>query len=159
GPVGMTVCVLTAAGQGKVAPIEVPGRLNLEQGKLFRLKLADVPNRPGVERFPTVEIPRAGAATEPFVTSSAIPVEFTDEDFDQVTDGKAVMKVVYLKAGTNGPKPGGRQGEPATIASYDLEPGRDVIAEARRRGAILAVVRVGNIDLEVDKPDREAVKE
>jgi RNA polymerase sigma factor (sigma-70 family) len=107
GPVGMKVCV-TAAGPGTAVPIEVPGRLNLEQGKLFRLKLTDIPNRPGAEQFPTVEIPRVNAAAESFVTSSAIPIEFTDDDFDHVTDGALITKVVYLKTGTK---------EPATIAS------------------------------------------
>jgi hypothetical protein len=149
GPVGMKVCVLTPAGPGRPAPIEVPGRLNLEQGTLVRFKLADIPNRPGVELFPTVEIPMVDKATEPFVSSSAIPIEFTDEDLNQVTNGALVTKVVYLKTGTKG-----RQGKPEAIASYNLEPGRDIIVEARRRGAILAVVRMGNIDLELAEPER-----
>jgi RNA polymerase sigma factor (sigma-70 family) len=149
GPRGMKVSVLTAAGPGKAASIEVPERINLRQGKLFRLKLADIPNRPGVERFPTIEIPRADATTELFVTSSAIPIQFTDEDFDQVNDGNMIVKVVYLNTATKGSEPGGRQGEPDTIVSYRLEPGSDAIVEARRRGAILAVVRMGNIDLEM----------
>jgi RNA polymerase sigma factor (sigma-70 family) len=145
GPLGMKVVVITAARKDNELPsIEVPERLDLGQGAIHQLKMIDIPNRPGITLFPTVEIPRSNETTEPFLTSSAISIEFTDEDFDHVRDGNAIQKVVYL--------PRGRQEEPTTIASYNLEPGRDVIAEARRRGAILAVVRMGNIDLEAGKP-------
>jgi RNA polymerase sigma factor (sigma-70 family) len=145
GPRGMRVLVISAARKDNGLPsIEVPERLNLGQGEIHRLKMINIPNRPSITLFPTVEIPKSNETTEPFVTSSAIPIEFTDEDCDYVRDGNAILKVVYL--------PREQQEEPTTIASYNLEPGRDVIVEARRRGAILAVVRMGNIDLEADKP-------
>ena len=32
-----------------------------------------------------------------FVSSSAIPLDFTAEDFEQVKDGNVVVKVVYLR--------------------------------------------------------------
>jgi RNA polymerase sigma factor (sigma-70 family) len=144
GPVGMRVRLVPPSGQGDQGPlVEAPGRVRLERGKLSGLKLTDVPNRPGVERFPTVEIPNGDEAAEAFVAKRAIPIAFSDEDFDRVNDGELVMKVVYLPTGK---KAVGRPGEPITLASYD-DPGRDVIAEARRRGTILAVVRLGNIDL------------
>jgi RNA polymerase sigma factor (sigma-70 family) len=156
GPAGMKVRVLAPKEPRMKGPaIEAPGRLFLEQGKLFRLKLADIPGRPGLERFPTLEIPLADAAAEAFVTVSAIPVEFTDRDFDQVKNGNAIVKVIYLPGVPKGPRPGGRQGEPDAIASYDA-PETDVIAEARRRGTILAVLRMGNIDLEAPGPGEEA---
>jgi hypothetical protein len=178
-PVGMKVSLWERSGKdNKIASIEVPGRLNLEQGQRTRLKVYDIPNRPGVERFPTVDIPKTDAVTEPFVTSSAIPIEFTDEDFDHVNDGRAITKVVYLTSGTKGKKtvarpmgtgapdpetegqnttgqPGSGPGPPPmraerqvhAIASFDY-PQQDVIEVARQRGTILAVVRMGDIELE-----------
>jgi RNA polymerase sigma factor (sigma-70 family) len=180
-PVGMKVSLWEPSGKDtKVASIDAPGRLNLEPGKRTRLKVYDIPNRPGVERFPTVEIPKTDAVTEPFVTSSAIPIEFTDEDFDHVNGGRAITKVVYLTTGGKktaarpmGPgapepeadgkkavsRPGGSGpipiaiepregfGQVHTIASFDY-PQQDVIELARQRGTILAVVRMGDIDLE-----------
>ena len=70
---------------------------------------------------------------------------FTDEDFEQVATGNYVVKVIYLpdpqfqELATTGPD---------EVVSSRLEPGVDPILEAKRRGCILAVVRVGNIDLE-----------
>jgi hypothetical protein len=89
-----------------------------------------------VSYFPTIEIPTPDATTRPFLNDSAIPVEFTDEDFDYVDKGDLLTKVMYLT-----------RGQAATVTSYQFPDG-DVIQEARRRGAILAVVRMGDIDLQ-----------
>jgi RNA polymerase sigma factor (sigma-70 family) len=141
-PEGMKVWVLTPRPLGEGSPIEVPGRLNLEAGQVVRLKLAEIPNRPLSEWYPTVEIPKADATTAAFLNSSAVPLEFTDADFDQVAAGNVIVKVVYLAHRKEGQSPTGPAG---TIVSYE-SPGQDVIAEAGRRGAILAIVRMGNLD-------------
>jgi RNA polymerase sigma factor (sigma-70 family) len=135
GPPGMKVQIQTGK-QG--ASLESPARINLERGKLYRLKLSHIPNRPGVERYPTLEIPKATSGTEGFVANSAIPIELLDRDFEAVQDGTAITKVIYLETGNKGP---------TVIASYDLA-GGDVIEQAKRRGTILAVLRMGNIDLD-----------
>jgi RNA polymerase sigma factor (sigma-70 family) len=147
GPAGMKVILLPLSKQRlPAAEIEAPGRLNLPQGTLFRLKLADIPNRPGLERFPTIEVPRTNAATEPFVSTTAVPIEFTNADFAHVDDGTAITKVIYLPSRAKG-QLNTWHGEPITLASHEY-PELDVIAEATRRGTVLAVVRMGNIDLE-----------
>ena len=105
----------------------------------------DIPNRPGVELYPTLEVVPANAKTSTFLAHSAVPVTFTEEDFNQVAAGNYLVKVVYL------PDP---QFQDLAVTGTDevissrLEPGVDPIAEAHRRGSILLVVRLGNIDLE-----------
>jgi RNA polymerase sigma factor (sigma-70 family) len=135
GPQGMTIHLPTGAKPG--AKVAAPARLDLQAGKRYRVRLTDISNRPGVELYPTLEIPKTTTDTKPFLAASAIPIEFFNRDFDAVGDGTALTKVVYLKS---------PEGEPNTIASYDV-PGVDVIDEARKRGTILAVVRMGNIDM------------
>ena len=75
-----------------------------------------------------------------------MPVSFTDEDFEQVLAGNFLVKVIYL------PDPQYQDlaavAGPAEVISTRLEPGVDPIAEARRRGEILAIIRMGNIDLD-----------
>ena len=74
-----------------------------------------------------------------------MPLAFTQDDFAQAAAGNFVVKVVYL------PDPQYQDlasTGPDTIVSSPLEPGVDPIAEAHRRGSILLVVRMGNIDLE-----------
>jgi hypothetical protein len=127
-------------------PLVAPGRQNFPQGAIYRLKLSKVPGRQGVELYPTVEIAPANPRTEAFLAHNPIPVQFTEEDFDQVATSNFVTKVIYV--------PDAEFQELAvagvqTLVSTRLDPGADPIAEADRRGSILAIVRLGNIDLEV----------
>jgi hypothetical protein len=148
-PAGMKVSWFTTQPDGKQGfgpqSLEVPGRYNFLQAAIYRLKLSDIPNRPGVELYPTLEVVPANSRTSTFLAHSAVPVTFTEDDFDQVAAGNFVVKVIYL------PDPQ-YQDLAATglaeVVSTQLEPGADPIAEAQRRGSILLVVRLGNIDLE-----------
>jgi len=148
-PVGMKVGWEVAVGGTKTfAPeqLTVPGRYNFAQGAIYRLKLTDVPNYPGVSFYPTLEVAPATPRSEPFLAHNVVPVEFTDEDFDQVAAGNFVTKVIYL------PDPEYQELAIAgveTLVSTRLQPGVDPIAEADRRGTILAIVRMGGIDLEL----------
>ncbi len=125
--------------------LEAPGRYNFLQAAIYRLKLSDIPNRPGVELYPTLEVVPGNVKTATFLAHSSVPVMFTEEDFNQVAAGNYLVKVIYL--------PDPQFQDLATtgvdeLISSRLEPGVDPIAEAHRRGSILLVVRLGPIDLE-----------
>jgi hypothetical protein len=125
--------------------VEVPGRYNFVQGGIYRLKLTQIPNRPMLELYPTLEVRPVCARTATFLAHSAVPVSFTEEDFEQVLAGNFVVKVIYL------PDPQFQDlavAGPDEVVSTRLEPGVDPILEAERRGAVLCVIRLGNIDLE-----------
>jgi hypothetical protein len=123
----------------------IPGRQDFYQGAIYRLKLTNIPGRPGVELYPTLEVAPVTPRTDAYLAHSPIPVQFTEEDFDQVLSGNFVTKVIYL------PDPEFQELALAgveTLVSTRLDPGVDPIAEADRRGSILAIVRMGNKDLE-----------
>jgi hypothetical protein len=126
--------------------LNVPGRYNFLQAAIYRLKLSNIPNQPpDFELYPTLEVVPGNARTETFLAHSAVPVAFTEEDFEQVRAHNFLVKVIYL--------PDPQFQELATagteeVVSSRLEPGVDPIAEAHRRGSILLVVRMGNINLE-----------
>ena len=147
GPEGLTVqWDVTAPGRFDSEQLVAPARYNFPQGALYRLKLANIPGRPGVELFPTIEVGPAMPRTEAFLAHNAIPIEFTDEDFDQVMTGNFVTKVIYL------PDPEFQEMALAgvgTLVSTKLDPGQDPIVEADRKGAIMAIVRLGNKDLAI----------
>ncbi len=126
-------------------PLVVPGRQNFPQDGIYRLKITEI-GRPGVELYPTLEIGPTTPRSEAFLAHNAIPVQFTEEDIDQVLAGNFVTKVIYL------PDPEFQDLALAgvdTLVSTRLDPGVDPIVEADRRGAILAVIRVGNKDIEL----------
>ena len=147
-PLGMKVGWQVSAGDGgqaafAEAQLTTPARYNFDQGSIYRLKLTGIAGRP--EMYPTLEVAPSNAKTDAFLTHNVVPIRFTDEDFDQVQAGNYVTKVIYL--------PDPLHQDLAVVGveevlSTRLEPGVDPIMEADRRGTILAVVRMGAIDLE-----------
>jgi hypothetical protein len=148
-PTGMQVSWYAQGPDGRPiyspTPIDTPGKYNFLQNARYRLKLTNIPGRPGLELYPTLEVVPANHKAEAFLAHSSVPLEFTDEDFKQVAEGNYIIKVVYLPdpqfqdvAGTGTDE----------ILSTRLEPGQDPIQEALRRGSILLIIRMGNIDQE-----------
>lgn len=126
-------------------PLVMPGRQNFYQGAIYRLKLTNLPERPGVELYPTIEVAPVTPRTDAYLAHAPIPIQFTDEDLDQVLAGNYVTKVIYL------PDPEFQELALAgveTLVSTRLDPGVDPIAEADRRGSILAILRIGNLHLQ-----------
>jgi hypothetical protein len=142
------------SGGDRVYPppqLVVPARYNFNQGYIYRLKLTNIPGRPTSTLYPSIEVVQSTPVTDAYLAHNAIPVQFTNEDFDQVIDGgNFVTKVIYL--------PDPKYQELAvpgveTIVSTRLEPGIDPILEADKRGTILLIVRLGAIDLEMQGPN------
>ena len=141
---------VSGVGQYDSTPLIVPGRQNFRQGGIYRLKVSNIDGRPGVSLYPTLEIGVASPRTSAYLAHSAIPIQFNQEDFDQVAAANFVTKVIYV--------PDAEYQELAlagvdTLVSTRLDPGVDPIVEADRRGAILAILRIGNKDLEAPGMD------
>ena len=147
GPEGMAIhWDVDRRGAFDSDPLICPGRHNFPQGAIYRLKLTNVPGRAGEELYPTLEIGPSTPRTDAYLAHTPVPVQFTEEDFDQVQSGNFVTKVIYL------PDPEFQELALAgveTLVSTRLDPGVDPIVEADRRGAILAIVRLGGKDLEL----------
>ena len=126
------------------APLAVPGRQDFSQGAIYRLRLQEIPGRPGVTLYPTLEVAPVTPRTDAYLAHAPVPVQFSEEDFDQVLSGNFVTKVVYL------PDPEFQElalSGVETLVSTRLDPGADPVAEADRRGSILAILRMGSKDL------------
>ena len=150
-PEGMFVSWdVNGVGYYDSTPSPVPFRQNFGQSGVYRLKITNINGRPGLELYPTLEIGSVSARTAAYLAHSAVPIRFTEEDFDQVTAGNFVTKVIYV------PDPEFQELALAgvdVLVSTRLDPGVDPIVEADRRGAILAILRVGNKDLEIPGSD------
>ena len=133
-------------GTFQETPAFVPALHDYPQSQIYRLKLSSVPGRDGAQDlYPTLEIGPTTPRTEAYLAHNAIPIQFTGEDFDQVYSGNFVTKVIYL------PDPEFQELAMAgieTLVSTRLDPGEDPIVEADRRGSIMAVLRMGNKNIE-----------
>ena len=127
-------------------PLVFPGRQNFPQGGVYRLKLTNIEGREGVELYPTLEVGPMTPRTAAYLAHAAVPVQFNDDDFDQVLAGNFVTKVIYI------PDPEFQElalADVDTLVSTRLDPGVDPVVEADRRGSILAIIRMGNKDMEM----------
>jgi hypothetical protein len=149
GPAGMNVTWQTPGGgfNPEASGLTAPTEYNFLQGQVYRLRLTSIlPNHPGRSFYPTLEVASANPKTLTFLAHSCVPITFTNDDFDHAVAGNLVVKVVYLPDRDNQ--------DFLTIAGAEevnstrLEPGLDPVAEAQRKGSILAIIRLGNIDLE-----------
>ncbi len=143
-PDGMRVTWFGPTGWNE-QPLITPAHYNFLQGGVYRMRMSSVANRLEKVYYPTLEIIPASDNTATYLAHSSVPVTFTDEDFEQVDSGNFLVKVVYL------PNPQNQDlatvAGPNELVSTRLEPGIDPIVEAQRRGTILLIVRMGNIDL------------
>jgi len=126
--------------------LTTPKEYNFPRGQVYRLRVTGaIKDKPRVF-YPTLEVPAATPKTATCLKHSSVPVSFTADDFAQAKQGFLVVKVIYL------PDPSNE--DFATVVSAEevvstrLEPGADPVAEAQRRGSVLAIIRLGNIDLE-----------
>ncbi|SFI47860.1 hypothetical protein [Planctomicrobium piriforme] len=145
GPEGMTIgwqIGPTFAENQLIAP----DRFNFVQGATYRLKFAGIPGREGLTIYPSLHVYPVQPQTAAYLEHNALPLRVTDEDLDQIETNNFVTKVIYL--------PDARFQELAVagveeLVSTRLGPGLDPVAEADRRGTIMAVLRMGNMDLEM----------
>ena len=145
-PAGMKIGWQTAPGAFSDSGLEAPARYNFAQMQTYRLRLSSIPNLPGRNFYPTLEVYPATRETVTYLSHATVPISFTDDDFAQASAGSLVTKVIYL--------PSERFQDLAAVAGAEeivstrLDPGVDPVAEANRRGTILCVIRFGNIDLQ-----------
>lgn len=128
------------------AQLMAPDRYNFYQGGTYRLKLANIPGREGLTLYPSLHVYPVQMQTAAYLEHNPLPLRLTDEDLDQVETNNLVTKVIYL--------PDARYQDLAIagveeLVSTRLGPGLDPVAEADRRGTIMAVLRVGNINHEM----------
>lgn len=116
-----------------------PAQAAVALGGSYRLKIENIPNYPGIELYPTIELvdvlhPPLGREDE-----YPIPVVITEEDIDLALAGHLVTKVVYIESA--------REANPLTAGklnpTLDVDPQSNVIQEADLRGRPMLILRIG----------------
>jgi hypothetical protein len=145
GPEGMSIGWQVGSGFAE-NQMMAPASYNFNQGATYRLKLDKIPGREMPAVYPTLHVYPVQPTTEAYLSHNAVPIRINDEDLDQVSTSNFVTKVIYL--------PDAQFQELAVsgveeLVSTRLPLGQDPIQEADRRGTIMVVLRMGNMDLEM----------
>lgn len=111
----------------------------VQPGHVYRLRLADMPEFPGLEVFPSVELldrlhPPAGREDE-----FPVPIPFSEDDIRLALAGHMVTRVIYLEE----PKLAQQLDPLAREVPQMVAPGGNALEQADRLGRPIAIVRIG----------------
>ncbi len=122
------------------AMLASPAQFSVNAGHIYRLRIADMPEFPGVEVYPSIEIldrlhpPQGREADYP------MPVVLTEADIREAINGHMVTRVVYLE-----------QPQLAAVAldplrreiPQSVNPADNALQEADKLGRPMIIVRIG----------------
>lgn len=137
-PAGGLVAIHSASAD-PFSTLPSPAQFAVNAGHHYRLKLSELPEFPGEELFPSIEIldhlhPPAGQEHD-----FPIPIVFTKDDIRLALAGKLVTRVIYLE-------------QPSMAAALDplrreipqaVSPADNALQEADRLGRPMIIVRIG----------------
>ncbi len=137
-PQGAWIAPVVGTGFSEAKPDRL--LVGLQIGPVYRMKVTNLPNHPGLELFPTVELvdrldPPPGQALR-----FPIPVELTQSELVMAAEGHFVTRVIYLEDPTTA----------LPIANNDTDgrwfearPGNDPLIMADQLGRPMAILRIG----------------
>src|SRR6056297_2269368 len=133
--------VALATNLGSFAPLGETQQAVLLVGAVYRLQVSRIPNNPGLELYPTVEIigrlyPPPGQETR-----FPIPVHLDQNDLLNAAAGRLVTRVIYLEDPQTALP---LADQPSTQRTLDIRPQMDPMLEADRLGRPIAILRIGS---------------
>jgi hypothetical protein len=137
-------------GPGREAQsMSAPALIGVGVGYIYRLRIANMPEFPGIELFPSLEIldqlhPPAGKAAE-----FPVPVQILQDEIEFVLSGRMVTKVIYLEQ----PNLAQPREQPNPMPVLTLPANRNLIAEADRIGRPMLILRIGGRLPDARQPD------
>jgi hypothetical protein len=110
-------------------------------GQVYRLQVTDVPNNPGVELYPTVEVIDRLYPPPGLRLRFPIPIELTQHELELAAQGMFVTRVIYIEDPSLAlPVRQTRDGEQPWM---EVRSGDDPLVVADSLGRPVAVLRIG----------------
>ena len=138
-PSGGNVTLYNASPSAPVA-LAAPAQAGLLVGHLYRLRISDMPEFPGVELYPTIEMLDRLHAPPGQEAEFPVPVAFTTDEIEQALEGGLVTKVIYLEQPQFAIP---RQSEGLMLPVQTLSPSVNLLSVADQLGRPLVIVRLG----------------
>ncbi len=146
------VLVSLAVGGQFDEPRPAPTRVGMLIGQVYRLRITNIPQHPGLEVFPTIEVIDRLYPPRGQEQRFAIPVELTQIDLQLGLQGKFVTRVIYLEDPRQALPVGDN---PRAQEWYDVGPGGDPLAAADALGRPVAILRMGARLPDTQGPDMQ----
>ena len=133
--------LISLAEEGEFAKAQAaPVTVGLLIGQVYRLRVIRIPQNPGLEVFPTIEVIDRLYAPPGQEQRFPIVIELTQEDLLLASDGKFVTRVIYLED----PRSALPVAEdPHAQSWFEVGPKADPLAVADQLGRSVAILRMG----------------
>lgn len=110
-------------------------------GPVYRAKVTDIPDHPGEEVYPTVEVINRLFPPPGHEARFPIPIHITQEELELALEGNLVTRVVYLEH-PDGALP--LRERPTFQRYYEVHPRQDPLQVADEQGRPMAILRMGS---------------
>jgi len=133
---------IALAHEGRfLPPLPAPVKVGMLVGSVYRLRVTNIPLRPGEELYPTIEVIDRLYAPRGREHRFPIPVVLEREDLLQALDGAMVVRVIYLEdsqvASPSADEPGSQR--VTDVAGTD-----NALQVADQLGRPMAILRIGS---------------
>lgn len=122
-------------------PLAAPVKVGMLVGAVYRLRVTNIPLRPGEELYPTIEVIDRLYAPRGREHRFPIPIVLEQDDLLRALDGAMVVRVVYLEdsqvASPSADEPGSQR--VTDVAGTD-----NALQVADQLGRPMAIVRIGS---------------
>jgi hypothetical protein len=117
-----------------------PVRVGMLIAPVYRLRVTNIPLRPGLELFPTIEIIDRLYAPRDQAHRFPIPIELTEQDLTLASEGKFVTRVIYVEDPQSALPV---DDDPHEQGWFDAGAGADPLEVADLLGRPVAILRIG----------------
>lgn len=139
GPPGSMISLAVENRFGEARPS--PMLAGMQIGPVYRVRVTNVPNNPGLEVYPTIEVINRLYPPPGDEPKFPIPVELTKEELEMAAAGKFITRIVYLEdvdKAVQGPL------DPVQQSYFEVQPGDDPLVVADGLGRPMAILRIGS---------------
>ncbi len=122
-------------------PLSAPVKVGMLVGSVYRLRVTNIPLRPGEELYPTIEVLDRLYAPRGREHRFPIPVVLEKEDLWRALDGAMITRVIYLEDSENAYP---QADEPGTQRVTDVTGNDNALKVADQLGRPMAILRIGS---------------
>jgi uncharacterized repeat protein (TIGR01451 family) len=128
-------------GRAPARSFPAPVVVGMRPGYAYRVQLSNLPGRPGLTLYPTLQV-RGSLHLPPRFRASAFPatVHLDEDDIDAVLAGSMITKLIYLEHPDRADPIATRPGE---IRQINMPPRSNLLNDALARGRPVLLVHIG----------------
>ena len=148
-PQGTMVAMAEQSGFGEPQPTPIVTGLLI--APVYRLRVINIPMRPGFEVYPTIELVNRVYPPVGLEARFPVPIELTQQELEMALDGKFVTRVIYVE---NPETALPMVQDPRELGWFEVAAHDNPLEVADRLGRPIAILRIGGrVPVATEAPD------